>query len=368
MNNNVLLLSDSYKCSHWKQYPPETTNVYSYFESRGGLFPQTVFFGLQYFLKRYLQGKVVTCDKISEAASVFKDHFQDGTIFNFHGWNHVLDRHEGNLPVRIKAVPEGLIIPTGNVLMTIENTCSDCYWVTNYLETLLVETWYPTTVATQSYYIKRMIKKFLVETGDPSLVDFKLHDFGFRGVSSPESAAIGGLAHLVNFKGTDTAAALVAAKEYYNENHAGFSIPAAEHSTMTAWGKEHEADAFRNMLKQFPTGYVAVVSDSYNIFNACENLWGDQLRREVLFRDGVLAIRADSGDPTHVVDRVLELLAKSFGYRTNPKGFKVLDSHVRVIQSDGINYASIRAILQHMKELGWSTDNIAFGMGGALLQ
>jgi nicotinamide phosphoribosyltransferase len=274
--DNLLLLTDCYKLTHWKQYPPKTTKVYSYFESRGGDYPETVFFGLQYLLKKYLEGKVVTQEKIAEAEEITELTLGNKNLFNRDGWEYILNQLDGKLPISIKAVPEGNIVQTRNALITVENTDPKCYWLTNYLETLLVQAWYPITVATQSREIKKIINEFLQKTGDPSLIDFKLHDFGFRGVSSVESASIGGAAHLVNFKGTDTIVAVTLLRQYYNHESPGFSIPAAEHSTITSWGKENEVKAFANMLDQFK-GTRAVVSDSFNIFEACEKLWGNNL-------------------------------------------------------------------------------------------
>jgi nicotinamide phosphoribosyltransferase len=341
--------------------------VYSYFESRGGEFPYTVFFGLQYFLKEYLEGKFFTLSDVEQAAQMVDAHMGPGT-FNQDGWCRILEKHNGYLPLSIKAVPEGSVVPNRNVLMTIENTDPEFPWLTNYLETLLVQTWYPTTVATQSRVMKQDILRFLQETGDPSLINFKLHDFGFRGVSSRESAGIGGLAHLVSFLGTDTFEAIQFGSEFYHEPMAGFSIPAAEHSTITSWGKENEVDAFRNMLTSFPEGLVAVVSDSFNIFDACEHLWGELLHDEVMNRNGTVVIRPDSGDPTPTLIRLFRILGRKFPTTKNSKGYLVLDPHVRVIQGDGINRYSTPEILQGMKDGGWSADNIAFGSGGALLQ
>ncbi len=366
--DNIVLLTDSYKVTHYRQYPPATQTVYSYFESRGGDFGELVFFGLQYYLKRYLAGRVVTQEKIDFADAFFARHFGNASLFNSAGWQHILERHEGRLPVSICAVPEGTVVPVHNVLMTIENTDPDCFWLTNYLETLLVQVWYGSTVATQSRSMKQTLLRLLRETGDPELVDFKLHDFGFRGSTSVESAGMGGAAHLVNFKGTDTVAGLTVAHDYYGETMAGFSIPAAEHSTITAWGREHEVDAMRNMLRQFPNGLVAVVSDSYDIFRACSEFWGNILKDTVLQRDGTVVIRPDSGDPPTIVVRVLELLGQAFGTTTNDKGYQVLDPHVRIIQGDGIDRHMLTRILEAMKQAGWSADNIAFGSGGGLLQ
>jgi len=366
---NFLLRTDSYKFTHWKQYPPQTTAIYSYLESRGGMFPATVFFGLQYYLRTYLEGPVFARSDIRQADEFCRQHF-GRDLFNREGWTRLLEKHRGTLPVRIKAVPEGTVVPTLNLLGTIENTDPEFPWLTNYLETLLMKVWYPTTVATLSREIKKIIKGFLERTGDPALLPFKLHDFGYRGVSSEETAAIGAAAHLVNFMGTDTVAGILMLQQHYHAKAMpGFSIPASEHSTITAWGKEHEAEAYCNMLNAYPEGLVACVSDSYNIYNACEKLWGELLKPDVVHRKGTLVIRPDSGDPINVLTKVFEILGEKFGYETNAKGYRVLPPYVRVIQGDGVNMFTIQNMLYQLAKFhGWSADNIAFGMGGALLQ
>lgn len=369
MQPNIILLTDSYKVSHYKQYPAGTTQIYSYFESRGGDFESLTFFGLQYYLKEYLTGQVVTQAKIDQAEKLFTAHFGKDNLFNKAGWEYILKEHNGHLPVRIKAVPEGMVIPTHNVIMTVENTDPTCFWLTNFLETLLVQMWYPCTVATLSREVKVLITKYLAQTGNPSTIDFKLHDFGFRGVSSVEGASIGGAAHLVNFMGTDTVVALTFIQQYYHTNGMfGFSIPAAEHSTITSWGQAHEIDAYRNMLDQYPEGLVAVVSDSYNVYYACEKLWGEVLKENILGRNGTLVVRPDSGVPKDVVLKCVKILGDKIGFNINEKGYKVLNPHIRVIQGDGVNYESIGEILENLKIHGWSADNIGFGMGGSLLQ
>lgn len=368
-SSNIILNTDSYKISMFKQYPPNTTKVFSYIESRGGEYVQTVFFGLQMFLKEYLSKKI-TMDMINEAEEIVNLHGYSGH-FNRQGWEYILNHHNGYLPIRIKAVPEGLIIPTKNVLLTIENTDPNCFWLTTHLETSLLRSiWYPTTVATISKHCKQIIKKYLEETAD-SLdgLLFKLHDFAFRGVSSKESGGIGGVSHLVNFMGTDTIESLLYARKYYDCNIAGFSINASEHSTITSWGKNNEVDAYRNMLKQFggKGNLVACVSDSYDIYNAVENIWGGILKNEVIESGGVLIIRPDSGDPKEVTLKVVNILSEKFGYTINNKGYKLLNN-VRIIQGDGVNSKSIKEILQTFKENNFSADNIAFGMGAELLQ
>lgn len=365
---NIILKTDSYKVSHWKQYPPGTEYVYSYLESRRhARYAFSVFFGLQAILKQHFTGPVVTQSQIYFADQLLREHLGPD-VLNLEGWQYIVDEHDGHLPVQIKAVPEGTKVPVSNVLMTIENTDPRCYWLTNYLETLLVQVWYPITVATISNQVRRTIADFLRRTGDETGLGFKLHDFGFRGVSSFESAGLGGMAHLVNFDGTDTLPGIVAAQLYYKAQMPGFSIPASEHSTITSWGEDHEVDAMRNMLEQYPSGLVACVSDSFDIDRACSDYWGDALKDKVLERDGVLVVRPDSGDVTTMVLNVLERLGEKFGTYQNEKGYKVLNDKVRVIQGDGCTERVIGDVLYKMQGQGWSADNIAFGMGGGLLQ
>lgn len=368
MLRNLLLKTDSYKVSHYRQYPPKTTLVHSYLESRGGDYPSVVFFGLQYYLMTAFT-RPISKEDIDEADSMYAEHFGDPGLFNRKGWEYILDTYGGYLPLRIRAVPEGTRVPVSNVLMTVENTDPNVPWLTNYMETRLSQVWYPTTVATLSLSCRKIIMDALVKSADVPNADFKLHDFGYRGSTSDESAMIGGMAHLIGFSVTDTVAALVGAKTFYHATAMpGFSIPAAEHSTITSWGKEHEVDAYGNMLTQFPSGLVAVVSDSYNIYAACEKLWGEALKDRVLSRNGTVVIRPDSGDPLEVVPKVVEILGNKFGFTVNQKGYKLLDSHVRVIQGDGVSPTMIELILTKLMQLGWSADNVGFGMGGGLLQ
>ena len=256
---NPILNTDSYKLTHWWQYPADTRHIYSYLESRGGMFEETMLALLQYIIKSNFAGQVFTLDDVEEARRVAHAHFADHPkSFNYEGFKSLYAKHGGRLPLRIRAVREGTVVKTHNALITIENTDPEFYWLTNWAETLLVQVWYPITVATLSRAIKQVIGKALVRTGDPALLPFKLHDFGFRGVSSKESAAI----QLLNqFYSAD----LTARNPL---DCAGYSIPASEHSTITAWGEAKELDAYANILENCPEGLVACVSDSYDVFNA----------------------------------------------------------------------------------------------------
>lgn len=364
---NIILDTDSYKASHWLQYPPGTSSMFSYIESRGGLYDQIVFFGLQYYIKRYLTQRI-TSEMVEEAKEFYAAH---GEPFNYEGWMYIVNELDGKLPVRIRALPEGSVVPVKTALVTVESTDAKCFWVASWLETMLIRIWHPINVATLSYNIKRVIRGFLDLTSDNAEkeIAFKLHDFGSRGVSSQESAAIGGAAHLVNFMGSDTVVGVLTANKYYKTPMAAFSIPAAEHSTITSWTREREVDAYRNMLKQYgkPGALLAVVSDSYNLWDAIDKLWGGELRQEVIDSGAVVVVRPDSGDPKTVVLKCLKALDAKFGHTVNSKGFKVLN-YVRVIQGDGINIDSVHEILTAAFNAGYSAESIAFGMGGALLQ
>jgi len=372
MEGNLVLLADAYKYSHHKLYLPGTQYIYAYLESRGGKFEETVFYGLQYFLKAYLEGPVITREKIDAAESMLLEVFGRSDVFDRSKFDYIVQAHGGRLPVRIAAVPEGTVVPVRQVLMTIENTDPACYWLTNFLETLLMQVWYPCTVATLSREIRKLVTHYYECTASPAAfagIDLVLNDFGFRGATSVESAGLGGSAHLVSFSGSDTLAASTFAKRYYHAQQApGLSIPATEHSIVTLLGEKGEPEIFRHVLNTFPTGVVACVSDSYNIFRACEQYWGGLLKEQVMRRDGTLVIRPDSGDPVQTLLKVFDILFRQFGYTINEKGYRVLPPQVRVIQGDGVNYSSIGDIYTALQRAGISAENLALGMGGALLQ
>jgi nicotinamide phosphoribosyltransferase len=369
IRNNLLLETDSYKLSHWWQYPSDAQTVYSHLMSRGGFWKNTLFFGLQYILKSCFVGNVFTKADIDEAAAFSADHFGSDKVFNVKGWTRLLEKHGGKLPLKIRAVPEGTVVDVKNALMTIENTDTEFPWLTNWAETLLLQVWYPITVGTLSWHIKQEIGKDLVRTGDPAGLAFKLHDFGYRGVSSRETAAIGGAAHLVNFMGSDTIAAIRMLQQFYGaKGMPGFSIPAMEHSTVTSWGQAHEKDAYENQIDKSPTPLTACVIDSYDTHHAVAEIFGNQLREKVLRRAGTVVLRPDSGDPTIVLEDIFNAVAEKYGFETNSKGWKVLPSQIRAIQGDGVNYQNILRINSHLIRNGWSMDNWGYGMGGALLQ
>ena len=377
MNKNICLTTDSYKLNHWNQYPAGTEKVYSYFECRkGAKFAETPFFGLQYIIKNHLEGVVVTREKIENAAKLCKAHFGSEKYFNREGWEYILNSYGGKLPVVIKAVEEGTVVPINNVLMTIENTDNKCFWLTNYLETVLSQVWYSTTVAALSREVKVNIKEYFDLTSDGGLLNFGLHDFGFRGASSWESAGIGGAAHLINFLGTDTVVAMEVAVNYYNANldNLAFSVAATEHSVMTALGKNGEEQVVENLLNEYPTGILSVVSDSYDIYNFVSNIVGTKFKDRILARDGVFVVRPDSITPTHPTPEeemvwIMENLWANIGGTINSKGYKVINPKVRVLWGDGIDIEGIKKILYFITKAGFATENMAcFGMGGGLLQ
>ncbi len=376
--NNPILDTDSYKLSHWNQYPADTEYMQSHLLSRGGEFTESTLFGLQYLLHEYLYCGIEASD-VQEAKAFALAH---GEPFNEEGWMHIVNEYQGMLPVTIRAIPEGTVVPVGNALMTIECHDPKCFWIVSYLETMLSRLWYPSTIAIQSRESNKILKEFLDKSSDTPEADlpFKLHDFGARGVSSLETSRLGGAAHLLSFMGSDTIEGIRFANHFYDCPMAGFSIPAAEHSTVSSWGREGEFDFYRNFVKtyltdrQLPPGIpklAACVSDTYNIFEAVRFWCSTEMREVLKASGGTLVIRPDSGDPVEILTKVFDFMEQLLGEEVtvNSKGYKVLPSYLRVIQGDGIDRHSMAAILsQIVVELGWSATNIAFGSGGGLLQ
>jgi len=232
---NIMLATDSYKPSHDPMYPEGMTYMESYFEARGGEYPFTMQFGTQYYIKEYLLGQQVTREKIDEAKAFYAAHFGSDKVFNSSVWEYILINHNGCLPLAIEAVPEGSIVGTGNMLYKMYNTDPNCAKLVNIaLETLMMKTWYPTTIATNSMAGHEVLEYFRSFASQAPDVKFLLHDFGYRGVASEEQAWIGGAAHLLSFRGSDNIAGIRMLMHYYNAPMCGFSIPATEHSVMAS--------------------------------------------------------------------------------------------------------------------------------------
>lgn len=375
LQNNIILCVDLYKPSHWAMQQKDLENQVLYWEMReGAQYPEAVMVGLQAQILKHLTGVRVDAQKIKEA-KLYIDAAMGPGIFNEEGWRYISKELHGLLPLRIRAVPEGSINPVGNVLFTVEATDEKCAWLVEYVETILSQVWYPSTVATLSREVKKDYAKYMTETlGSTKGIEFMLHDFGCRGVGTMETAALGGLGHLVNFVGTDTAPALKAAVDYYEADMAtlGFSIPAAEHAITTALGREGEQKAIEDILDAFPSGYVAAPGDGFDIKFYVSTVVGEYLRDRILERDGKFVVRPDSPTeewpmPADQMVWIFQTIWEKFGGTYSPTGYKIINDHLGVLWGDGIEKAGIHHILMSLKNNGFATTNVS-GMGGGLLQ
>ena len=361
--DSILLNTDSYKVGMYKQYPEDTICVYSYIESRGGLYDEVVTAGIQPFVMQYMQP--FTCDDILFANSLWTLHGEEFPLTQMLGMYH---EYGGDWPVQIRSVLDGTVVPNKNVIAVVSNTDSRYAFCTTWVETAFLRAvWYSSTVATNSREIKKIIASYLEKSGEIAGLDYKLHDFGARGASSFETAGLGSMAHALNFKGSDTMTANIFANMYYGETSVVSSITATEHSTITSWGRENEFQAYQNLVRKVrPGSTFACVSDSYNIYAACA-MW-NALAGEIKEKGCTLVVRPDSGDPLVVLPKILDVLQEGFGFEVNSKGYKVLNN-CRIIWGDGITTLTIESILRTLVDLhGWSADMFAFGQGGGLLQ
>lgn len=404
---NFIIKTDSYKVTHWNQYPKGTTKIVSYLEARGctpkkkdgtNLYNYTTFFGLQYILMRHFCGRQITQFKLEQAKIFCKAHLGSDLV-NEAGWQHIIDNYDGYLPLKINAVKEGTKVPLKNVLMVIENEDEKLFflndivlhWLTNYSETLLSQVWYPTTICTNGSHARDILIEKQKKTCDTVFVDYGLHDFGFRGTPEYMTSCLGGMAHLVNFNGTDTMPAIVLANKVYNANFYkhpsveislhkdgtmnltmfGASVVATEHSTTTSWGRWGERDCVLNILRTFPNVIKSIVGDSYDIDAFATMLHADAEIKELILNDGPngkLVLRPDSGFPPEEDCRLMQNLWDGFGGHVNTKGYKVLNPKIGLIQGDGIDLQMLIDILEAVVALGFATSNIVFGSGGGLLQ
>lgn len=377
---NPMLCTDVYKMGHMEQYPPETTRVYSYLLARSDKkMPTTTFYGLQYYLKMLEQKP--TDEMMAEFLETRK------AILGVDASPDILTKLKslvnlGHFPLRIKAVREGCEVPVRNVLMTIESTAPGFHWVVGFFESLLLKVWNTCTVASYSKKLRRLCQRFADETcDDQGHLPFQVHDFGYRGVSSEETAQLAGSAHLINFLGSDTVPARTFIKKVYGcAEPVMLSVPATEHSVMCAYGRENELGAFKRMLDLYPKGFVSIVSDTYDLWKVLTE-YAQELKPRIMDRDGRVVFRPDSGDPPKIICGdgdaatgspewfgALRLLDKTFGSKKNSKGFRVLNPKVGLIYGDGMFYERFERTLEMMKIMGYASSNLVIGVGGLLLQ
>lgn len=361
---NPCLDTDSYKVAMWNMLPDGVTRTFSYGESRGGRYPATVFFGLQPFL-RQLADLRVTPGMIEEAADFYAKH---GLSFNRAGWEHIANEHGGRLPVRIRAVPEGTLVPTRNVMVTVENTDPAVPWLTTWLETaLLRQVWYATTVATRIFYMKERLIPYFEETSDTMDMSFALIDFAARGCSSRETNEIGTAAFLTSFFGSDSVTGIRHTNHHYSHDMAGFSVPATEHSIMCSWGEAREAEGIKTLIERLggPGKIVSIVGDTWDIYRFAG--YCADMAEWIKSTGTTLVVRPDSGDMADVIEKLLPILDAGFGWKMNSKGYKVLDG-VKILWGDGINEDTCTIPFEAAMRAGYSADSIFVGSGGGLMQ
>ena len=390
---NPLLYTDGYKVDHRRQYPEGTTLVYSNWtprKSRIEAIDEIVFFGLQYFIKKYIIEDFNTNffgKPKDEIAKKYSRRINNYLGPNAVGIKHIEDLHDlGYLPMVIKALPEGSSVPIRVPMMTMYNTLPDFFWLTNYFETILSTTiWMPCTSATIAKQYRGILDKYAEETSStPEFVDWQGHDFSMRGIAGMEAAVMSASAHLLSFSGTDTIPCIDFLEEYYNANSdtelIGGSVAATEHSVMCMGTNTGEQETFKRLITEvYPNGIVSIVSDTWDLWKVLTE-YLPNLKEEVLARDGKVVIRPDSGDPADIIcgnpngktaeekKGVIELLWEIFGGQTNSKGYKELDSHIGAIYGDSITTERATDICERLKQKGFASTNVVLGIGSFTYQ
>ena len=389
---NPLLLTDGYKTGHHQQYPHGTTLVYSNFTPRSNKYApkgcdMVVSFGQQMVMKQiheafqnefFSKPKDEVCGEMKRELSLYLGTDYDVTHFE--------QLHDlGYLPIAVKGIEEGTLVPIKVPVLTIYNTLPEFYWVTNYLETIISNLlWKPMTSATIAHTYRKVLTKWQEKTDAERgwFIDWQGHDFSMRGMDSIEATISSGLGHLTSFSGTDSLPTLYGARKFYSEaGFVGGSVNATEHSVMCAGSKDDEVETFRRLLKTYPTGILSIVSDTWDLWKVCtEHVV--TLKEEILARDGKLVIRPDSGDPVDILcgsestlhtgspegKGVIELLWNVFGGTTNEQGYKVLDSHIGAIYGDSITIDRADEICRRLEAKGFASTNVVLGIGSFTYQ
>lgn len=384
------LLCDFYKISHRKQYPEGTNLVYSNFTPRSGKYykgftkNKVMFFGLKYFIKNVLVDLFneqffnrPKSEVVAEYARVLKHCLGD----NNPDTSHIEQLHDlGYLPLTIKALPEMSLVDYKVPVLTVYNTHGDFYWLSNFIETVMSsDLWLMSNNATLAYDYYKLCKEAADRTCDNEYhLPFQCHDFSFRGMAGHESAIMSGMAHLTQFKGTDTIPAISAMEYFYGYNMEkeliGCSIPASEHAVMCSGGKDTEEETYRRFIEDlYPTGFVSIVSDTWDFFGVLTNIL-PKLKDKIMARDGRVVIRPDSGNPVDIIcgtgvddspegKGAIELLWGIFGGTVNEKGYKVLDSHIGLIYGDSITLERAQEIFKRLEAKGFASSNVVYGVG-----
>lgn len=377
--------TDQYKGnSHYKMLPKGILSVYSYCEARAGAkFDEIVFHGLQGNILRHLAGNPLTKEGIEYSKYLFEmSNFHEG-CFNEEDWMRLLRKHEGRLPVRIKSLPEGTIVSPGNSWFTIEGLDNEFPWLSQRLESLLLHSWYPTTIATRSRNNIKVIKRFLKESSDldPEFARHLYVDFGYRACSCNEQAAIGGAAHGINSYASDTVVALNEIHRYYGgltEKGILYSVPASEHCIPQSFGEEGEEKYLLTMMKLFPSWILSLVADTYNIERFVDVIvrknkeailkrWreGKAEVNKLIIRPDSLRFKEDT--PKDQMLWIFQKLEDIFGVTVNSKGKKVLHPCIGSLWGDGISDSEIYELYEHISNNGYSVESLVVGQGGGLL-
>lgn len=395
MDNLPVLLVDGYKVGHPFQYPPGTEFVYSNFtprNTRRNPAPDgVVLFGLQYFIREYLERQFRENFFARPLDAVLSQYNRRITNYLGKGWgnaDHIAALHKlAYLPLKIKALPEGTIVPYGVPALTIVNTDPRFFWLTNMIETVMSSVlWKASVSATTALAYRRVFDDFARRTGAPmEMCAFQGHDFSFRGMCGVEDASVSGAAHLLSFSGTDTVPAIDFLERYYgadaDKELIGVSVPATEHSVMCMGEPGGELDTFRRLICDvYPSGIVSIVSDTWDLWKVLTD-YLPALRDEVMTRDGKVVIRPDSGNPPDILCGdpdapagspsalgVVQLLWDAFGGTTTEKGYRLLDPHVGTIYGDGINPARQVEILSRLEAMGYASTNVVMGLGSYTYQ
>lgn len=385
-----VLLKDGYKVGHKFQYPKGTTMVYSNLtprKSRVDGVDKIVFFGLQYFIKEYLIRQFEEYFFKVPIEQVLRQYKR--RIDNYLGkdsitYSHIEALHKlGYLPLEIKALDEGTLVPMRVPVFTIKNTMPEFFWLTNMLETVMSTVlWKPCTSATTAFRYLKIFTQFAEETvgADTSFIPWQGHDFSFRGMSGIEDAILSGAGHLLSFAGTDTIPAIDFLETYYGADSdnelIGGSVPATEHSVMCMGTADGEINTFERLICDvYPSGIVSVVSDTWDFWQVLTQFL-PQLKDKVIARDGKLVIRPDSGDPVKIIvgdemapvdspeyKGAIECLWEVFGGTITERGYKLLDAHIGLIYGDSITPERQIQILEGLMRKGFASYNIVLGIG-----
>ena len=389
LTGNFILDADCYKVGHINHLPAGILRSHSNIVARkpfvdkehGIEINEIVVLGPQ-VVAETLKSIKITDEMINEAEIEINEQGYD---FPRAEWEAIRDL--GYLPLVVRAVPEGTVVPVGLPIMNVENTVDGFAWLPAYIETWAQDiVWVMSIIASKMRWLRKQVDTFTANTGtDHDYGEYMIHNFGDRGAGGRGRAVMVAIAHAVFFSGSDCLAANRYIKRFFNTTRAFLSsVDANEHSVVCANSDCENRDdsaAFEMTLKNLErvversnrgigVPVQSCLIDTFDDERYIKKFLLPNVKR-IAESGGKYVCRPDSGNaiekPIEVANWLRSGLRMQKIYGTiNVNNFWTGPEYLGVIQGDGLKLWDFTTIFRLAEKNKLSAANFVFGFGGGL--